>query len=623
MASIPGSESLFTEPLILLGAAALAVPIFKRLGFGSVLGYLAAGVVIGPVLRLITDSASILRVAELGVVLLLFIIGLEMKPVRLWAMRRDIFGLGSAQLLVTGAALSGIVYLFGQNWQVSLVVGMGMALSSTAIAIQTLNERGELSSPYGQKSFSILLLQDLAIVPLLALVAALAPRSRGDDGSFGLSAAFLEIGLIAGSVVLLVVIGRYLLNPMFRILANSKAHEIMTVAALLVVFGAAALVEFAGMSSAMGAFLAGVMLADSSFRHELEANIEPFRGLLMGLFFMAVGMTLDLAIISENWILIGATALLFMSLKASLLYGLGRLFGLGHAVAVRVAMLLPQHGEFAFVLFTAAVSSGLMNSTDASILTAVATITMALTPLTISLAPKLIPTVAGEEIEEDFSEVTGNVILISFGRFGQVVSQILLAERIDVTIIDNNAERIRSAAKFGFKIYYGDGRRLDVLRAAGLERARMVIVCTDGAAQTSQVVRMVQKHAPQAKVFARSNDRAHSIALRHATVDYEIREFVESAMRMGTEALKGLGVPPERIEQISEDVRRHDEQRLQMQADGDPNGGRHKLHVNTVQPEPLLAPGRSATPLTQETGDLVDDNKDCSPAERPEAVPTV
>lgn len=609
MASIPGTESLFTEPLILLGAAALAVPIFKRLGFGSVLGYLAAGVVIGPLLRLITESESILRVAELGVVLLLFVIGLELKPVRLWAMRRDIFGLGSSQLLLTGAALSGIVYLFGQSWQVSVVVGMGMALSSTAIAIQTLNERGEFSSPYGQKSFSILLLQDLAIVPLLALVAALAPRSGGGSAPVGLSAAFLELGIIAGSVIVLVLTGRYLLNPMFRILANSKAQEIMTIAALLVVLGAAALLEFAGMSSAMGAFLAGVMLADSSFRHELEANIEPFRGLLMGLFFMAVGMTLDLAIISENWMFICGTALLFMSLKAAFLYGLGRLFRLGHAVSVRTAMLLPQHGEFAFVLFTAAVTVGLMDSTDASIMTAVATITMALTPLTMSLAPKLIPTVEGEEIVEDFSDVTGNVMLISFGRFGQVVSQLLLAERIDVTIIDNNAESIRNAAKFGFKIYYGDGRRLDVLRAAGLERARMVIVCTDGAAQTSQVVRMVQKHAPQAKVYARSKDRLHSIALRHAHVDYEIRESVESAMRMGTEALKGLGVPAERIEEIAEDVRRHDEQRLQMQADGVPDAGRHKLHVNTVKPEPLLAPGRSAKPLTQETGELVDDEE--------------
>lgn len=607
MATVPGSESLFTEPLILLGAAALAVPVFKRLGFGSVLGYLAAGVVIGPFFQLITDSESILKVAELGVVLLLFVIGLELKPSRLWSMRRDIFGLGSAQVLLTGAALSWLVYVFGNSWQFSLVVGLGLALSSTAIAIQTLNERGELSQPYGQKSFSILLLQDLAIVPLLALVAFVAPYSDESGETLGWTSAFIELGIIVGSVVALVLIGRHLLNPMFRILANSKAREIMTVAALLVVFGAAALLEFAGMSSAMGAFLAGVMLAESSFRHELEADIEPFRGLLMGLFFMAVGMSLDLAIIYQNWALILGTALLFMIIKAAILYGLGRIFRLGHAVSVRTAMLLPQHGEFAFVLFTAAVAADLMNITEASILTAIATITMALTPLALSLAPKLIPKVEGEEYEEDFSDVTGNVILISFGRFGQVVSQLLLAERIDVTIIDNNAERIRSAAKFGFKIYYGDGRRLDVLRAAGLDRARMVIVCTDGATATTQVVRMVQKHAPQAKVYVRSYDRPHSIVLRQSDVDFEIRESVESAMRMGTEALRGLGVPAERIEEIAADVRRRDELRLQMQSEGDLQAGRHTLHTNTVTPEPLLTPGRSAKPLTQETGKLVDD----------------
>tara|TARA_R110002096_G_scaffold75732_19_gene178941 strand:- start:7516 stop:9375 length:1860 start_codon:yes stop_codon:yes gene_type:complete len=607
MATVPGNESLFTEPLILLGAAALAVPIFKRLGFGSVLGYLAAGVIIGPFFKLITDAESILKVAELGVVLLLFVIGLELKPSRLWSMRRDIFGLGSAQVVLTGAALSGLVYLFGKSWQFSIVVGLGLALSSTAIAMQTLNERGELSQPYGQKSFSILLLQDLAIVPLLALVAFVAPYRNESGESLGWTSAFMELGMIVGSVVALVLIGRHLLNPMFRILANSKAREIMTVAALLVVFGAAALLEFAGMSSAMGAFLAGVMLAESSFRHELEADIEPFRGLLMGLFFMAVGMSLDLAIIYQNWALIGGTALLFMIIKGAILYGLGRIFRLGHAVSVRVAMLLPQHGEFAFVLFTAAVAAGLMSTTDSSILTSIATITMALTPVALSFAPKLIPKVEGEEYEDDFSDVTGNVILISFGRFGQVVSQLLLAERIDVTIIDNNAERIRSAAKFGFKIYYGDGRRLNVLRAAGLDRARMVIICTDGAAPTSQVVRMVQKHAPQAKVYVRSFDRPHSIALRQNHVDFEIRESVESAMRMGTEALKGLGVPPERIDEIASDVRKRDELRLQMQSGGDLQAGLDTLHTNMVTPEPLVAPERSAIPLTKETGELVDE----------------
>lgn len=617
MAAIPGSESLFIDPLILLGAAAIAVPIFRRLGLGSVLGYLAAGVVIGPILRLIIDGESILHVAELGVVLLLFVIGLELKPSRLWSMRRDIFGLGSAQVFLCGAALTSLIFLTGQSWQVSVVVGLGFALSSTAIAMQILNETGDFSQKYGQKSFSILLLQDIAIVPLLALVALLAPHKSTDGATSNWLDTSFELGIAVACVATLILAGRYLLSPMFRILANSKAREIMTIAALLVIMGAAALMEFAGMSSAMGAFIAGVMLAESSYRHQLEADIEPFRGLLMGLFFMAVGMSLDVSIVLDNWLIIISAALLFMTIKAVIIYGLGRIFGLNHAVATKTAMLLPQHGEFAFVLFTAAVAANLLDSTYASILTAIATVTMALTPLTVALAPKLIPKTEAEEIQEDFSDATGNVLLISFGRFGQVVSQLLLAERIDVTIIDNNAERIRSAAKFGFKIYYGDGRRLDVLRAAGLERARMVIICTDGAASTLQVSKLVQENAPQAKVYVRSYDRSNSIELRKRNIDFEIRESVESAMRLGTAALSGLGVEDERVEEIALDVRRRDELRLQMQADGDLQAGQDTLHVNTVTPEPLVMPKSYAKPLTKETGDVVSnaDTEDNAAAE--------
>lgn len=618
MAAVPGSESLFTDPLILLGAAAIAVPIFRRLGLGSVLGYLAAGVIIGPLLRLIIDGESILHVAELGVVLLLFVIGLELKPSRLWSMRRDIFGLGSAQVLLCGVALTSIILLTGQSWQVSIVVGLGFALSSTAIAMQILNETGDFSQKYGQKSFSILLFQDIAIVPLLALVALLAPSADSDGAASNWVDASLELALAIACVAALILAGRYLLSPMFRILANSKAREIMTVAALLVVLGAAALMEFAGMSSAMGAFIAGVMLAESSYRHELEADIEPFRGLLMGLFFMAVGMSLNVSIVLDNWLLIVSAALLFMAIKSVIIYVLCRLFGLDHAVSTRTAMLLPQHGEFAFVLFTAAVAANLMDSTYASVLTAIATVTMALTPLTVALAPKLVPRSQAEEIQEDFSDATGNVLLISFGRFGQVVSQLLLAERIDVTIIDNNAERIRSAAKFGFKIYYGDGRRLNVLRAAGLERARMVIICTDGRISTLQVTDLIQKHAPHAKVLVRSNDRSHSIELRKRNVDFEIRESVESAMRLGTEALKDLGVEDERVEEIEIDVRRRDELRLQMQVDGDLQAGNDTLHVNTITPEPLVLPKSQAQPLTKETVEVVENaDKEEKPTTEP------
>lgn len=606
MASAPGTDTLFTDPLIFLSAAVIAVPIFKRLGLGSVLGYLAAGVVIGPVSGLITDGQEILHVAELGVVLLLFIIGLELKPARLWAMKHDIFGLGSAQILLCGAALTGIVMALGQRFEAALTIGLALALSSTAIAMQILQERDELRRSYGQKSFSILLMQDMAIVPLLALTTLLAQMANGGGEAAGLGSIALEIGIIVGAVAALILAGKYLLNPLFSLFATARAQEIMTAAALLVVLGAAALMDAAGMSSAMGAFLAGVMLAESSFRHELEADIEPFRGLLMGLFFMAVGMALDLDVIAAQWPSILGLALAFMTLKGTIIYGLGRLWRMTHRNAFRMAMLLPQHGEFAFVVFTTATGAGLLGLADASFYTAIATVTMALTPLTVVAAPRILGAEKPEEIAEDFSDATGNVLLISFGRFGQLLSQMLLAEGVDVTIIDNNAQRIRSAAKFGFKVYFGDGRRLDVLRAAGLDRAKMVIVCTGYSHSTSQIVDLIQKHAPHTQILVRSYDRAHAIELRQKKVDYELRESVESAFRLGAEALRRLDVQEDRVVEISSDVRARDDRRLDLQVDGDISSGQDHLHTNTPTPEPLRAPIQKARPMSEETEEIVE-----------------
>ncbi len=607
MAPSHGAESLFTAPLVFLAAAVIAVPIFKKLGLGSVLGYLAAGITIGPILGLIVDGQAILHVAELGVVLLLFIIGLELKPSRLWEMRKDIFGLGAVQVIACGAALTAIIYASGRPWQVALVVGLGLALSSTAIALQTLEERGEAHTDFGQKSFSILLFQDLAIVPLLALVAFLAPTGSSEAASTDWHELGTKLSLVVLCVAALILTGRYLLSPMFELLSSAKASEIMTAAALLVVLGAAALMEFAGMSSAMGAFIAGVMLAESNFRHELEANIEPFRGLLMGLFFIAVGMSLDLAIVIDNLVLIIGSAIVFMATKALIIYGVSRISGLPHAAAIRIASVLPQHGEFAFVLFTSAMGLGLLSMSDASILAAVTTLTMALTPLTMALAPRLIPSTGPDQIEEDFSTATGSVILISFGRFGQVVSQLLLAEGIDVTIIDSSASRIRSAAKFGFKIYYGDGRRVEVLRAAGLDKAQMVIVCTGNVHPTNDIVRVVQKNAPHAKIYVRSYDRGHSIALRRLEVDYEIRESIESAFKLGAEALNGLHTDSARVHEIVRDVRRRDAYRLALQISGGIDDGLDTLHTNAPTPEPLQLPKSPAKPLSKETGDLVEE----------------
>ena len=452
------------------------MPIFKRLGLGSVIGYLVAGVAIGPFgLRIFTDPESILSVAELGVVMLLFIIGLELKPSRLWALKQDIFGLGLTQVLVCTAVLAGAAMVAGLTGPMAIVAAMGLALSSTAIVMQILEESGETTDTHGQKIFSILLLQDLAIVPALAVVAFLAPT--GDEGTA--ASRWLQAGIAVGAVLGVIVAGRYLLNPIFRFFANTRAREVMTAAALLVVLGSALVMQMSGLSMAMGAFLAGVLLSESSFRHELEADIEPFRGLLLGLFFLGVGMSLDLAYIGQSWALILAAVVGFMVLKAAGIYGAARLFRNQHADALRIALMLAQGGEFGFVLYATAASSGVFTPDITALLNAAVILSMALTPLAPIVLSRLLPIRESFEGVEAADGLTGAALIIGFGRFGQVASQALLARGIDVSIIDSDTEMIRSAARFGFKIYYGDGTRLDVLRAAGAGRAQIIAICID------------------------------------------------------------------------------------------------------------------------------------------------
>jgi monovalent cation:proton antiporter-2 (CPA2) family protein len=427
----------------------VAVPVFKRLGLGSVLGYLVAGVVIGPaVLGLFGEPERIMEVAELGIVLLLFVIGLELNLSRLWSLRRDIFGLGSAQVVVSGLILMLYPLLVaGRSVAASLVAGLGLALSSTALVMQMLEERGELQSAHGRKAFAILLMQDLAIVPLLALVALLSPAGGDGSGSIWLS------GLrIATAVAAVVVAGRYLLNPLFRLLARSGAREIMTAAALLVVIGAAAVMTLAGLSMAMGAFLAGVMLAESDYRHELEADIEPFRGLLLGLFFISVGMTVELGVVARNWPALLAAVAVLIVVKSGVLYGLMRGFGSGHNTAVRTALILAQGGEFGFVLYSAAVAAGVMTRDHASLLIALVTLSMALTPLVIGVGPRLLCRGGREAPDEDFSDARGAVLLIGFGRFGQLAAQMFLADGLELTIIDADVDRVEEAGRFGRRI---------------------------------------------------------------------------------------------------------------------------------------------------------------------------
>ena len=592
--AVEAQSTDLAQLVALLGAGVVAVPLFKRLGLGAVLGYLAAGLVIGPFgFGLFNDPQSILHVAELGVVMFLFVIGLEMRPSRLWGLRRDIFGLGLAQVIVCGALLTGAGILAGLPPPAAFVAGMGFVLTSTATVMQLLDERGETASPAGQRIVSILLLEDLAIVPLLAIVALLGSSPEAETGS-----RWIGIATAAGVLVALVAAGRWLLNPMFRILAGANAREVMTAAALLVVIGAAYVMQLGGLSMALGAFLAGVLLSESSFRHQLEADIEPFRGLLLGLFFLGVGMSLNFSVIAAQWPVIILAVAGFMVLKAFGIFAVGRLLGATWREGLERAALMAQGGEFAFVLYAAASAAGLIDHELDAIMTATVIISMALTPLVVAATrflPAPRPSLDGLDVAEGLE---ANVLMIGFGRFGQITSQFLLSEGIDVTAIDSDPDMVRSAARFGFKVYYGDGTRLDVLRAAGIESAELVVVCTDKREVTDRIVDMIRAEYPLTRLYVRSFDRQHTLKLRAQGVDFEIRETFESAFAFGRQALEGLGYDQERIEEISEDIRARDANRLAIQMAGG------QVSYTDVQgklkPTPLTVPKRQAKALNEE-----------------------
>ena len=580
----------------LLAAGVVAVPIFRRLGLGSVLGYLAAGLAIGPYgLKLFTDPQAILRVAELGVVLFLFLIGLEMQPSHLWRLRREIFGLGVAQVLACGALLTLLCMAAGFPPVVSFIAAMGFVLTSTASVMQILEERGDVSTPRGQRIVSILLLEDLAIVPLLALVAFIAPAEGG-------GIRWQEIALGLAALAGLVLAGKYLLSPLFRLLANSGAREVMTAAALLVVLGAALLMQVGGLSMAMGAFLAGVLLSESTFRHQLEADIEPFRGILLGLFFISVGMSLDFTVFRQQWLLILAGTAALMLVKAAGVYVVARLICAKHAESLYRAVLLAQGGEFAFVLYAAAFGAGIFDARTSAALTAIVIVSMALTPLGVFTLRWLLP----EEEQsmdgiESASGLGGSVLIVGFGRFGQVASQSLLARGFDIAIIDTDTDMIRSAADFGFKIYYGDGTRLDVLKASGADKARAIAVCVDDRAAADRIVQLARSEFPQAKLLVRSYDRAHSLKLIGAGVDYQVRETFHSAMAFGQAALLQLGVPEEEAAAIAAEVRRRDAERLELEIAGGLAAGAALIHGNVPRPTPFTTPKKAPQALSDET----------------------
>jgi len=584
--AVEGNANDLAQVVVLLAAGVVAAPIFKRIGLGSVLGYLAAGLVIGPFgLGAFSDPQAIIHIAELGVVMFLFIIGLEMQPSRLWSMRKDIFGLGALQVMVCIGGLTMIGVAFGYAVIPSFVAGTGFVLTSTAIVMQMLQERNSLSTLKGQRIIAILLFEDLAIVPLLVLVTFLG--SGGEEVT--MAERLSSIGIALAATVALIFAGRYLLNPLFRLLASSGAREVMTAAALLVVLGSALLMQVSGLSMAMGAFLAGVLLSESAFRHQLEADIEPFRGILLGLFFLGVGMAIDLSVIAANWKIVVIGVIAYMFVKALLIYSVARLVGTCQREAIERAVLMAQGGEFAFVLYSAASAAGILDPETNAMLTAMIIISMILTPLMVVAHDRIMPAVKpntdGLELPEN---VEGSILIIGFGRFGQIVSQPLLARGYTLSLIDKDADFVRDAADFGFKVYYGDGARSEILHAAGAGTARAVLICVDDKEAAIRIAEIVKHEFPLVPVLARAFDRGHAIDLVKAGVDYQIRETYESALDFSQKALTSVGEERDTAERLVEEFRDVDVERFAIEVVGGIYAGRSLIRGN-ASPADLVA----------------------------------
>ncbi|HVL73601.1 MAG TPA: monovalent cation:proton antiporter-2 (CPA2) family protein [Beijerinckiaceae bacterium] len=611
---MPETSLSFLPPvLIFCAAAVIGVPLFRLLGLSAVLGYLAAGVVIGPSgLRLIAHPETVSGVAQLGVVLLLFILGLELKISRLVSMRRDIFGLGLGQMGLTAIVLAAAAAAFGIAPAGAAVAGVALTVSGTAIALQILGERGHLQAAYGQRSFAVLLFQDLSIIPVLAVLPLLATAGAVGAGASPFDMAW-GVGAAAAALVAVVLVGRYGLNPLFRLLARSGAREVMTASALLVVLGTALLMDRVGLSMALGAFLAGVLLAESSFRHQLEAEVEPFRGILLGLFFLSVGMSIDAGFVRAHLLhLLGATAGI-VAVKAMVVAILFRAVGSPRRDAVRSGLVLAPAGEFAFVLLPEAAGLGLLGPAAAQFMVAVSVLTMLAGPLAakaleLVLARRHRPA-APEPALDDLGGGESRVLVVGFGRFGQVVDQILLARGVEVTVIDKNVDRIRAAARFGLRVFYGDGTRLDVLRAAGAERADLICVCVDEREAALKIVEIVHAEFPRLRTFVRAYDRIHAIDLMNLDVDFQVRELFESALVFGRATLEELGVPAEEAAGVVADVRRRDVTRLMMQKEEGIMGGRDLLHGVRLEPEPLTAPKSRPHGLSPETRDIIGEDE--------------
>lgn len=555
-----------TEAVILLGIAVLMVPVFSRLGFGSVLGYLGAGILVGPHLAgLVGDAEDILHFAEFGVVLFLFLIGLELQPSRLWGLRRQILGLGGVQVLVTGLVLASGAWALGLGWRTALVTGFVLALSSTAIAVQLWSEKGQMRTRWGRVGFSILLFQDIAVIPLLAIIPLLV---RSPETTL-LSVSGLDALIGGGAVAAVVVFGRFVIGPFLRTVVQTGIHELFTIASLFIVIGTAVLMDAVGLSMALGAFLAGVLLAESEYRTALVADIEPFKGLLMGLFFMAVGMTLDFGLVGAQPGTIIGLMLGLMAVKAVLLLGVARLARLPRHSALQLAASLAQGGEFAFVLFTVALSEGVLDRGFVNLMIMVVTLSMIATPIVALAADRLAQGVRPtDNAPADFDEVDddeGRVILAGFGRMGQIVGRVLHMKGIAFTALDNNFQRIKVIRRFGNKVYFGDPKRLWVLRAAGADRAELLILTVDDIESSLAIVGLIRNHFPHLRIIARAIDRDHAFQLLELGVERVIRETFASSLEIATHALTDLGTSAAEARQAVERFREHDEELLRRQ----------------------------------------------------------
>ncbi|MES2831813.1 MAG: glutathione-regulated potassium-efflux system protein KefC [Pseudomonadota bacterium] len=561
-------HSLLVNALIYLIAAVVAVPIAKRLGLGAVLGYLLAGMAIGPWgLKLVTEVEDILHFSEFGVVLLLFLIGLELDPKRLWAMRKPIFGWGSAQVALVAGLLFCVGLLLGVEWRIVLVAALGLSLSSTAIVLATLGERNLLNTPAGTAGFSILLFQDIAAIPMIALVpflgvAAVTTGSGVNDvgAATGAGSGWIDIALVIGVIAGLILAGRFLMPPILRIIAKTDMREIFTAFALLLVIAIGLLMQLVGLSMALGTFMAGVLLADSEYRHALESDLEPFKGLLLGLFFIAVGMSVDFGILlNQPWTVLGLLALLLV-VKISALYALSYLISISQPQKGLFAFMLSQGGEFAFVVFAAAAAAQVLPAEVASILVLVVALSMVTTPLLVTLHDKLIEPAFrhGSERPDDAVEAQeDHVIIAGFGRFGQIIGRLLHANRIKLTVLDHDPDQIELLRKFGFKVFYGDATRTDLLHSAGAAKARALVVAIDDVEDSLALVDAVRREFPTLTIMARARNVTHYYDLLDRGVTILERETFEAALQLGRQVLQHLGFGAYRARQVAMKFRAH------------------------------------------------------------------